>query len=247
MSNRAFPQLRLNLEPSCFRRRLPCLPWFLLGLVSVTAFAGELKLGTAAAPINPPAGIGLAGYYHERGHEGVLDDIGVKATVLDDGRTRAAIVVCDLIAMPKWLVTEARKLAQGRTGIPDTNVMIAATHTHTAPVLFREWSRDEADGGAKLVSRAYSQTLPMLIADAVAVAHGNRQLVRVSVAKEQEPHLANNRRFWMRDGSVGWNWLHPQQAGLSGRQLRDRKRARRGRLRRNACDQRASDARGVAS
>jgi hypothetical protein len=29
--------------------------------------------------------------------------------------------------------------------------------------------------------------------------------VRVSVAKENEARLANNRRFWMRDGSVGWN------------------------------------------
>ncbi|MBI5769361.1 MAG: hypothetical protein HZA93_16325 [Verrucomicrobia bacterium] len=105
--------------------------------------AAEVKLGTAAVPINPPLGIGLAGYYHERGHEGVLDDLFAKAIVLDDGTTRAAIVVCDLISMPKWIVTEARQLVEARTGIPGAHVMIAATHTHTAPVLFREWSRDE--------------------------------------------------------------------------------------------------------
>src|SRR5437867_950458 len=107
------------------------------------AHAGELQLGAAAVPINPPAGIGLAGYYHERGNEGVLDDILAKAVVLDDGSTRAAIVVCDLISMPKWMVVEARKQISERTGISGANVMIAATHTHTAPVLYREWSRDE--------------------------------------------------------------------------------------------------------
>ena len=177
----------------------------LVCLLSFGASGAELRLGVAAVAINPPPGIGLAGYYHERGHEGVLDDIGAKATVLDDGQTRAAIVVCDLISMPKWIVVEARKLVAERTGIPGPNVMIAATHTHTAPVLFREWSRDETDGGAKSVSKNYSQTLPKLIADAVVAAYEKRQPVRVSVAKEHEAQLAYNRRFWMRDGSVGWN------------------------------------------
>ena len=36
--------------------------------------------------------------------------------LLDDGATRAAIVVCDLISMPKSIVVEARKLVEARTG-----------------------------------------------------------------------------------------------------------------------------------
>jgi len=48
--------------------------------------------------------------------------------------------------------------------------------------------------------------------EAVATAHEKRQPVRVSVAKEQEAQLAQNRRYWMRDGLVGWNpgKLNPQ-------------------------------------
>ena len=116
----------------------------------------------------------------------MLDDIFAKATVLDDGQTRAAIVVCDLISMPQWIVAEARQIIESQTGIPGTNVIIAATHTHTAPVLFREWSRDDSDGGAKPVSKNYSRTLPKLIAEAVAAANEKRQPVRVSVGKENE-------------------------------------------------------------
>ena len=178
----------------------------------------EFRLGAAAVPINPPLGIALAGYYHERGSEGVLDDIFAKATVLDDGRTRAAIVVCDLISMPKWIVAEARQIIESQTGIPGTNVIIAATHTHTAPVLLREWSRDDSDGAGKPISKNYSHSLPKLIAEAVAAANEKRQPVRVSVGKESEPRLANNRRFWMRDGSVGWNpgKLNPQIVRSAG-------------------------------
>src|SRR5205085_6618915 len=135
---------------------------------------------------NPPLGIGLAGYYHERGNEGVLDDILAKAVVLDDGSTRVAMVVCDLISMPKWIVVEARKIIEARTGIPGSNVMIAATHTHTAPVLYREWSRDETDGGGKPESKEYSRTLPQLISEAVAKANEKLQPMHLSVAKEQE-------------------------------------------------------------
>jgi hypothetical protein len=174
-------------------------------LTCTRAHTAEIKLGVAAVPINPPLGIGLAGYYHERGNEGVLDDLFAKAAVLDDGSTRAAIVVCDLISMPKWIVVEARRLIEEGTGIPGTNVMIAATHTHTAPVLVRESSRDEIDGGAKPIAKEYSHSLPALIAQAVAAANEKRQPVRICVAKEQEPRLAQNRRYWMRDGSVGWN------------------------------------------
>jgi len=181
-------------------------------VAAIDAFSAEFRLGTAALPINPPIGIALAGYYHERGNEGVLDDIFAKAIVLDDGQTRAAIVVCDLISMPEWIVVEARKIIESQTGIPANNVLVGATHTHTAPVLFREWSRDDADGAAKPISKEYSRTLPKLIADAVAAANANRRPVRISVGKETEPQLANNRRFWMRDGSVGWNpgKLNPQ-------------------------------------
>jgi neutral ceramidase len=191
------------------RKRVACCCWLdvllVLTLTATGARAAELRLGAAAVPINPPLGIGLAGYYHERGSEGVLDDIFAKAIVLDDGKTRAAIVVCDLISMPRWIVLEARQIIESQTGIPGTNVLIAATHTHTAPVLFREWSRDDTDGGATPVSKNYSRTLPKLITEAVASANGKRQPVHVAVAKENEGRMANNRRFWMRDGSVGWN------------------------------------------
>ncbi len=173
---------------------------------------GDLKIGAAGVAINPPLGIGLAGYYHERGNDGVLDDVMAKAVVIDDGQTHAAIVVCDLSSMPLSIVVEARKLITAQTGISGVNVMIAATHTHTAPVMIRESSRDQADGGAKEIAKTYTLSLPKLIANAVVAAYAKRQPVRVLVGKEQEAQIAQNRRFWMRDGSLEWNpgKLNPQ-------------------------------------
>jgi hypothetical protein len=164
-----------------------------------------LQLGVAAVKINPPPGIGLAGYYHARTNDGVLDDLHARAMVMDDGQTRAGIVVCDLIGMPRWIVEEARQRIEEQVGIPGGNLMIAATHTHTAPVVYREWSRDDADGAATPVSVQYSKSLPERIAEAVAEAKSKLQPVRWYAGRENEEKLAHNRRWWMRDGSVGWN------------------------------------------
>ena len=79
-----------------FPIRSACWGWILLGLLSA-AVAGEFRVGTGAVTINPPLGTPLAGYYSERGCQGVLDDLQAKAAVLDDGQSKVAFVVCDLI------------------------------------------------------------------------------------------------------------------------------------------------------
>ena len=58
--------------PAWFRRLTGALGCLVLGAALPGA---DFQLGTGAVPINPPPGIGLAGYYHERGNDGVLDDL----------------------------------------------------------------------------------------------------------------------------------------------------------------------------
>ena len=178
----------------------------LLLAVSLTGMApaGELRVGVAEVKITPPLGIPLAGYYSPRGCEGVLADLCAKAMVLDDGQTSAAMVVCDLISLPRHTVLEARKLIEEKTKIPGDNVMISATHTHTGPVLAQKLSRDPKGEKATLVEK-YTAELPAKIAEAVVEAQKRLVGVRVSHASGREDRLAFNRRFWMKDGTVGWN------------------------------------------
>jgi hypothetical protein len=174
-------------------------------LAAGLAPAAGFRVGTAAVNITPPNGIPLAGYYHERGSQGVIDDLFVKAAVLEDGQTKVALVVCDLISVPRFTVVEARRLIEQQTGVPGSNVMISATHTHTGPVMTRQTVRDDFDGGSSDLSRKYTAELPARIAQAVSAADQKLTPARVSFAREFEPRLSFNRRYWMKDGSVGWN------------------------------------------
>lgn len=182
-----------------------CMSMGALLLTVLPSMAGELRLGTSAVKITPPLGIQLAGYYHPRGSQGVLDDLYAKAAVLDDGQTQVALVVCDLISLPRQIVLASRKLVAEKAGIPGERVMVSATHTHTGPVLPRETSRDEMDGGSGKLSRDYAAGLPGHIAQAVADARARLAPVRAAYARQREENLAFNRRFWMTDGTVGWN------------------------------------------
>ncbi|HUF63755.1 MAG TPA: hypothetical protein VMN36_16885 [Verrucomicrobiales bacterium] len=169
------------------------------------AYGAGLLAGAAQVRITPPIGVPLAGYYHARGAEAVHDDLYSRALVFERDGEKAALVSLDLISTRREWVEQARALIEDETGIPAGHVMISATHAHTGPVLPTsdpgDVERDEPDAAAL----DFSKALPQLIAQSVREAHARRQPVRVSAAVGREENLVFNRRFHMRDGSVGWN------------------------------------------
>lgn len=56
-----------------------------------------------------------------------------RALVLSDGITRLGLVVVDSCMMPRPLLDEAKALAATRTGIPANQLLVSATHAHSAP------------------------------------------------------------------------------------------------------------------
>ncbi len=167
--------------------------------------AGELRVGAAQVVITPPPGTPMAGYYQLRESSDVLDDIYSKAIVFEQDDQTAAIVVCDLISLPRRTVVAAREAIERQTGLPGSHVLIAATHAHTGPVIARESSFDDFDGGSTGPAVSYTDALPALIAESVDHAIDRRSPARTLAANTTVENLAFNRRFWMDDGTVSWN------------------------------------------
>jgi hypothetical protein len=184
--------------------RTRALPVLIL-LPACHAWADDLRAGASAVKITPPRGIAMYGYYHNRGAAGVHDDLYAKAIVFENDGMKAALVSCDLGAVPRAMVEEARALIAQRTGIPGERVMIGATHTHTGPVLLDRASRYNLTGEMLEITKRYSSELPSRIADSVKQALDVLGPVKVFVGRGHEESLVFNRRFFMTDGSVGWN------------------------------------------
>jgi neutral ceramidase len=77
------------------------------------------------------------------------DPLHARALVLADGSTKVAIVVVDSCFLPRALIGRAK--ARAETAIPTNHMLVAATHTHSAPP-----SKPE---GASAIKLAYQQLL----------------------------------------------------------------------------------------
>jgi hypothetical protein len=147
-----------------------------------------LQAGALQVCITPPIGVELAGYGPRLGRysRDLHDDLTAQALVLDDGHSRYALITCDLIALSPALVQQVRQEVGRRTRIPGEHVMIAATHSHTAPTAqsFNDW------GAADL---AYVRSIGRILAGAVAAAETRLQPARLSVTSTEHDALAWNR------------------------------------------------------
>ena len=92
-------------------------------------------MGAAYEAFVLPPKVPLAGYSkrHGKPSTGVRDPVGVRALVVSDGETTAALVSADLLIVDERLADAVRQrlLAQG---IPRSlTLLLAATHTHSGP------------------------------------------------------------------------------------------------------------------
>lgn len=180
--------------------------FFLLWLWCLTGGAGlggELRAGVAQVDITPPTGVGMAGYYSERLAEGTLDPLGAQAMVLEKDGVRAAVVTLDLISTTRGMVEATREAVEASAAVPGANVLICASHAHTGPVL--TGGRGINWHAAGEATQRWNAGLPQKVAQAVAEAAARLAPAAVRAASGQAAGLTYNRRFFLEDGSVGWN------------------------------------------
>ena len=175
------------------------------GCVVWPVWAADFRVGVAATDITPPLGIPMAGYYHARGADGVLDPLFSKAMVVEQEGQRIALVTLDTISITRAITDRARAEIEQTTGIRGDHVLISATHAHTGPELANRTRISSSLGGQKQIAFDYTEGLPKLIVASVRLANERLQPSRLKMAKGRGDGLAFNRRYFMRDGSTGWN------------------------------------------
>ncbi len=116
-----------------------------------------LRVGVAEVDITPPLGFPMAGYYFERLAEGTIDPLKAKALVFRTERSAAALVVCDLIGIATDLKQVIRQRASEKTGIPAAQIVISATHTHTAPDYMKDLVPESGGAAGPGASRIYRE------------------------------------------------------------------------------------------
>lgn len=180
-------------------------------LLLALAFAGcgesgpELRAGAAAADITPQQWpVPAIGNFDYRPTTQARDPLMARALVLHDGTTELAMVVVDSCYVRRATLDDAKQRAAAKTGIPAEKILVSATHTHSAPpsspdVVPGWWDLPD---DVRANTEAYSELLKDKIAEAIASAQAKLQPARLGRASASVPEELNNRRWYMKEGTI---------------------------------------------
>ena len=115
-------------------------------------------------------------------------DLKARCFVLQRGKVSIAIVIVDSCMIPRTVCDEAKKLASKKTGIPTDRILIAATHTHSAPSVMDYCLGTRADP-------AYTKFLPPKIAEGIGQAHAKLEPARIGWTQVRAPGFTHCRRW----------------------------------------------------
>ena len=149
---------------------------FLSLAVSTFNCLAELRAGIAVRTVNPdpllPVSGGVGPSHPVKERKG---DLTVRALVLEQGGTSVAIVSADFLGFPAVLGNRVRAAVKE---IPKQNILIGATHTHSAPDCYG--FPDDAGGTGR--AEKYLEMVCARMTEAIHEAATNLQPVRLKIA-----------------------------------------------------------------
>ncbi|MBL9199918.1 MAG: hypothetical protein JNL39_05390 [Opitutaceae bacterium] len=161
------------------------------------AASAPLRAGAATSNLTPPLGTPIVGGFAPFPAADVHDELHARCLVLDDGRTKLAFVICDLLGLHRMVSVEARRLITAATGIPRENVLIAGTHTHSAGTALGE-SRFAYEQPLD----DYQRFVAHRIADGVQRAANQLRPAEIAFGTAEAPEHVFNRRWHMKEGTA---------------------------------------------
>ncbi|MFM9032161.1 MAG: hypothetical protein ACKOTF_16090 [Opitutaceae bacterium] len=192
------------------RRWLAAL--LLLPSLAAFAFAADTRVfraGAATSNITPQLGEGIVGNVTIPPATYVHDELHARCLVLDDGATKLVFVVVDSVSVNREVFDAARRTLERDTGIPGGNMLMSATHTHSATsargkdaVAMRN---PPVDAGERSPLDDYQSFLTRRIVDGVKRALNQLEPARIGWGSGQVPRHVFNRRWVLKDGKTAVN------------------------------------------
>ena len=190
--------------------RYACILFIFINIQAVNAQTGTVvkennnpgkvfKAGAATTNITPFLGGGLVGNFGTpppAAH--VHDELHARCLVLDDGATKLVFIIVDNIGLNRNLIDEAKRLIQEETGIPRSNVLVSAIHTHSSISAGGEGEkRRQFNGGQDF--DWYQEFLIRRFADATRIALNNLEPAQIGWGAGSVPQHVFVRRWKMKE------------------------------------------------
>ncbi|MCP4193372.1 MAG: c-type cytochrome [Planctomycetaceae bacterium] len=196
---RIYPRDQTCHQKVLLERRWMVLRFLLICLLiscSSASLLAELRVGRAVVDVTPrKLPVLRNGGFVEASVDRVLDPIHARCLVLEDGDTRVAVVIVDSCMMPRTMCDAVKTAAAKTTGIAPDKMLIAATHTHSAPSVMDFTLGCRADPN-------YAKQLPLQLVRVIEVATKNLQEAKLAVAVADASQFTKNRRWITRPDAL---------------------------------------------
>ncbi len=116
------------------------------GLLAVVAFGApaRFRAGAAETDIAPESfPITTSGSFLVKHAEGLDGTLRARAIALDDGQRKLVIATADSLMIPRELIDRVKYRVEKLTGVPAANMLVSATHTHSAPPVMGALGTDD--------------------------------------------------------------------------------------------------------
>ena len=161
----------------------------------------EFQAGAAKVDITPKLWpVQMVGSFRERLADKAYDPLYARAIICDDSQTRLAIVIVDNCLIGRNYLDRAKALAAKQTKLRTDRILVAATHTHTAPP-----GKDRRTNRKDPQHRAYFKQLVEGIAEAITRAEKNLAPAEMAHGVALVPEEIFNRRWHMKPGGIAVN------------------------------------------
>ncbi len=177
--------------------------------ISFAADARVFRAGAATSNITPQLGEGIVGNFTIPPATHVHDELHARCLALDDGATGLVFVVVDSVSVNREVFDSARRVIERDTGIPAGNLVMSATHTHSATSARGRDAMAMRNPPGEAAERSplddYQSFLARRIVDGVKRALNNLEPARIAWGAGQVPQHVFNRRWVLKDGKTAVN------------------------------------------
>jgi len=183
-------------------------------LILVATLRAAFRAGAFAQDISPtkfpaPVNGSMKGNFASQ----VTDPMHARVLALHDGTRALVFCVVDACLLPREVAEEAKRLAGVETGLRPWEILISATHTHSAAALTAAFQSDPDPD--------YVRAVPARIARGIVQAWKNLEPAEIGWAFGSDPSQVFNRRWWVKAGAAYENpfggtadraWMNPGNA-----------------------------------
>lgn len=148
------------------------------------AFAQDISPTKFPAPVNGNMKGAFATSIHDPMH--------ARCLALHDGHHEIIFAIVDACLIPREICEKAKDIVVAKTGVPKSQMLISATHTHSAAAMTPAFQSDP--------DPEYVAALPERIAQGLIHAHENLEPAEVGWGFGSDPSQVFNRRWFVKEG-----------------------------------------------